>query len=294
VRLAHFTDVHVQHRPRPSQLLGKRALGAANLYLLGRRKHFSAATREALVAAIEKFGADALVCTGDLTALASPEEFESARELLGPLFESRPSALVSGNHDTYTRAAWSGRRLERYFGEWMGSGTWPRLHLLGDEVACVALDVSIAAWHSAGRCSEEQLAGLDAVFSDPKIEGRCVFVMLHYPLRDRHGAPYGPRTRNLRGARELELALAPHARRISAVLHGHEHHGYRTSLEVGGHQLPSLNPGAGGYAHLPGHGRTAHFCVYQIDAGKLQEVERYAFDGQQFLLEAGGPWASGG
>ena len=37
VKIAHITDVHVQAPPRLSEMTGKRLLGTANLYLLGRK-----------------------------------------------------------------------------------------------------------------------------------------------------------------------------------------------------------------------------------------------------------------
>ena len=294
MRIAHLTDVHVQRPLRPAQLLSKRVAGAVNLHLLGRSSHFTRAAQTALVASVEAAAPDAILCSGDLTALATPQEFEAAHELIAPLFEARPTALVSGNHDTYTRSAWKGRQLEAHFARWMGAGPWPRVHLLGEELACIALDSAIAAWHSAGRCGDEQLEQLERAFADPALEGRALFVMLHYPLRGRNGEPYGPYTRNLRDARELEAALTPFAERILAIVHGHEHHGFRTLVELDGVHVPILDPGAGGYAHLPERGRTAHWCIYHVEEGVLRRIERFRFDGAQFVPEEGGAWASGG
>ncbi len=280
--------------PTARQLLGKRLLGTANLYLGGRRSHFTRAAQEALVQAVEEQAPDAVVCTGDLTAQGTPEEFEAACGLLRPVFAARPSMVVPGNHDTYTGDAVASGALEHYFGEWLGQGSWPRLHLLGEDVAVVALQVCEPRMDSAGRVPQDQIDGLAAVFQDPSIGDRAVFVALHYPLRGRGGEPYGPRARALFGARELEAALGPHAGRLSAILHGHEHHGFRTSVSLGGVDVPILNPGAGGYAHLPHKRRTAHFTVYTVEAGGLAGVERFAFDGRCFEPEAGGAWATGG
>lgn len=294
MRIAHLTDVHV-HRPlRPTQLFNKRLLGAVNLHVLGRHDHFTRASQEALVQSVSSAAPDAILCSGDLTAVSTPQEYEAAHALLGELFASCPTALVGGNHDTYTRSAWKGRHLERLFGRWMGEGEWPRVHLLGEEVGCIAIDSAIAAWHSGGRCGAAQLQQVERAFADPRLEGRALFVLLHYPLRGRRGEAYGPRTRALLDARELEQALLPHAARIDAIVHGHEHHGFRTELELGGVRVPILDPGAGGYAHLPERGRTAHWCLYHVEGGALQSVERFCFDGQGFVPEAGGAWASGG
>ena len=111
--------VDVQRPLRPAQLLSKRVAGAVNLHLLGRASHFTWAAQAALVASVEAAAPDAILCSGDLTALATPQEFEAAHELIAPIFEACPTALVAGNHDTYTRAAWKGRQLEEHFGRWM-------------------------------------------------------------------------------------------------------------------------------------------------------------------------------
>ncbi len=294
MRVAHVTDIHVMLPPRPRQLLGKRLLGTANLYLGGRKSQFSRASQEALVEAVTAQAPDAVVCTGDLTAQGTPEEFEAARALLGPVFCAQPTVVIPGNHDTYTPDAVRSGALEHYFGEWLGGGPWPRLHLLGDDVAVAALQVCEPRLDSAGRVPDGQLGRLGDVLTDASIGERALLLALHYPLRGRRGEPYGPATRALGGARRLEGALGPHAGRITAILHGHEHHGFQTQVELGDVTVPILNPGASGYAHLPAKRRTAHFTVYELDATGLGAIERFAFDGQRFEPEAGGAWATGG
>lgn len=295
MRIAHLTDLHVLRTPKLSELRGKRLLGAANLWLGGRRHHFTDAAQRAVVEAVRGCGADVLACTGDLTATGTPEEFEAAYALLGELFAAQPTVLIPGNHDTYTRDAWIERRIEERFGQWTGSGDWPRLHLIGEELAFIALDVSHPGLLSYGTFDDGQLDGLDTLLADRRLDGRFVVLMLHYPLRDRRGQPYGPATRNLKGADKLEAALLRHIDRVQLILHGHEHHGFRAELRApSGQSIPIIDPGAGGYAWLPDKRRTAHFCVYVVENRTIVDVERYAFDGQRFAPEAGGAFASGG
>ncbi|MEY3211124.1 MAG: hypothetical protein RIT28_1605 [Pseudomonadota bacterium] len=295
MRVAHLTDLHVMRPPSLGELTVKRLLGSANLYVMGRNSHFTEAAQQAAVAAVARLNPDALLCSGDLTAQALPAEFEAAAALLTPLFSRQPTALIPGNHDTYTPDTFLNRTIEERFGQWTGKGDWPRLHLLGDAVACVALDVCRAQWIlSSGFIDEGQLDGLDTLLRDDRLRGRFVFVMLHYPLRNRRGEPYGPATRNLENAATLEALLLKHAGRVGAVVHGHEHHGFRSALQGDGVQIPILNPGAAGYAYLPKKGRTAHLCVYTVEDGALRDVERLRFDGQDFVPEPGGAWASGG
>lgn len=295
MRIAHITDIHIQRRPQLTELFGKRFLGAANLYIAGRHDHFTPAAQEALVRALKAQQLDVVACTGDLTALATDEEFQAAKDLLGPIFAAQPSVIIPGNHDTYVAQAEAERWIERYFGEWTGEGDWPRLHQHG-QVAFVGVDV---CRHrpilSTGEIDAPQLQRLDALLGSPELNDSFVFLMVHYPLRNRRGEPYGPDTRNIKNAAALEAVLAKHSARIGAVLHGHEHHGFRTKMPVSdGPDIDILNPGAGGYAHLPDKGRTAHFCIYTVADGHIAEVERFAFDGAEFVPEQGGAFASKG
>lgn len=291
MRVAHVTDIHVQVPPELSECFNKRFLGAANLYVAGRKSHFTRAVQERLVLDVAALQPDVIACTGDLTALATKAEFESAHELLAPLFGSVPTVLIPGNHDTYTPQAERERFIEERFGQWTGDGDWPRLHRVGD-VAFVCVDVCRATGLvSSGSAPADQLQRLDAMLAE--LEASFVFLMLHYPLRDRRGEPYGPWTRNIENAAAIEEILGRHAARIGAILHGHEHHGFKTELPSEP-PVPILNPGSSGYADIPEKGRRAHFCVYTVSDGTLNDIERFAYDGQRFMPESGGAWASGG
>ncbi len=295
MRIAHVTDIHVQVRPGLSQVLNKRLLGSVNLYLFGRHAKFTPQVQQALVDAVLALEPDVVACSGDLTAQATDEEFEAAHALLEPLFSRQPTVVVAGNHDVYTRGAERDRRIEQHFGSWTGTGEWPRKRLIGDDLAFVCVESCRAHLLSSGRVGPDQLERLDAMLRDPDLKGRAVFVMLHYPLRGRKGEPYGPATRALSDARALESVLSKHAERIAAVLHGHEHHGFRSAVPAATRDIPIFNPGSSGYAWLPAAGRKAHFCVYTV-AGDDVAVERFAYDGDQgaFVPEPGGAWATGG
>jgi predicted phosphodiesterase len=123
------------------------------------------------------------------------------------------------------------------------------------------------------------------------LQGRRVFILIHYPLRGRRGEPYGPAGRALSNAREVEEVLLRHADRITAILHGHEHHGFQTELTDGKNKITILNPGSSGYAWTPKTDRTAHFNVYTLNEGALT-TERFRFDGEQFSPEPGGAYAT--
>lgn len=287
MRLAHITDLHVERMPSLGELFNKRFAGAVNLYVLGRRSHFTRAAQEAAVASVDALAPDAIVCSGDLTATATEAEFVAARELLAPLTSRYPFLVIPGNHDVYTGE--SVGRFDRHFGEWAGGGRYPFARRLGP-VEVVAIDVSRAGLLSNGLAPAEQLVALDELLAGG--DGPAI-VVVHYPLRGRDGQPYGPYSRAIVNAAEIEAVLSRHAR-VAAVLHGHEHHGYRTEIPREGGNIPSYNPGASGYAHLPARRRTAHFNVYEVDSTGIAAVERHAFDGSRFAPEAGGAYATGG
>lgn len=296
MRIAHITDIHVMVRPSLKDVSIKRLLGTANLFLAGRRKHFSKDVQSALVEHVTGQTPDAIICTGDLTAQATPAEFEAAHRLLSPLFSRFPSVLIPGNHDVYTPQNARERSIEALFGQWTGRGDWPRITALSDTLSVVALDTCRAhPFLSSGTVRSEALERLDEVLSHWP-EGKGCILAIHYPLRDRRGAPYGPPGRALTNADEVEAILCRHDTKITAIMHGHEHHGFRTELQGPNKAIPILNPGASGYAWLPEKRRTAHYNLYTFGEGFAFQVTRFTFDGerQDFVLEPGGAYATGG
>ena len=295
MRIAHITDIHVTRIPGITQMTPKRLLGTANLLLGGRRHHFSKTVQEAMVRDVDALEPDAIVCTGDITQTAIPQEFKAAQKLLSPIFDKYRTVLIGGNHDTYTQHAWKGQVMQTYFSALMGSGPWPRVHLLSDRLAVVCVDSCRAHITSSGHVETTELERLKRLLAEDELADKELLIALHYPLRDRRGAPYGPPSRALSNAAELEQCLIPHSQRIRAVLHGHEHHGYRTSFGPDSSTITILNPGSSGYAWIPEKRRTAHFNLYTMGDADLH-VERYAYCGyeKRFLPEKGGAYATRG
>ncbi len=283
MRVAHLTDLHVERPPSLGECFNKRLAGAVNLYVLGRHHHFSAAAQAAAVAAVEAVEPDLVLCTGDLTATATEAEFAAAAALVAPLVRRFPWASIPGNHDVYTDE--SVGRYARTFGECgpvrvQRHGGWD----------VVLVDVCHPDWLSRGWLGADGLVALARAISDGDAPA---LVALHYPLRGRRGEPYGPAARACVDAREIEAVILG-SPRVRLVVHGHEHHGYRTELVGEGRRIPIVNPGASGYAHLPDRGRTAHLCVYELDGNAVVGVERHRFDGERFVPEPGGAFATGG
>ena len=78
-------------------------------------------------------------------------------------------------------------------------------------------------------------------------------------------------------------------RRIHAVLHGHEHHGFGPPSSATG-PIPILNPGSG-YARIAAQDRRAHFNVYTVEDGALTDLRRLRFADGRF--DPGGAYATG-
>lgn len=288
MRLVHLTDLHVQTTPGLGDLLGKRLIGSANLFLLGRRSKFSAEVQQAAVSAALARAPDAVVVTGDLTAQGLPAEFAAAKRLLDPLLAAAPTAVIPGNHDIYVREAQPGAAMLQEFGPWMGGGL-PYLRDLGG-VHVLAIETCRPHPLSAGQTTAAQLQGATRLL---RAAGDPPFILLiHYPLRGRSGAPYGPWTRNLTNADILEDWLRQTSG-VRAILHGHEHHGFQTTIETRDGPTPIYDPGASGYNRLPAQDRTAHYNSYEVEDSRIVAVDRFAWDGAAFVPEAGGAYHSG-
>jgi 3',5'-cyclic AMP phosphodiesterase CpdA len=288
MKVAHITDIHVQTPPRLTDLTGKRLLGTANLYLLGRKSKFSQAAQTAAVEAVVAANPDVVVITGDISAQALDAEFSAARALLDPVLKRFPTVMIPGNHDTYVRENTPGDRMRDLFGDWMGDGS-PALITHGD-IAFLTLETCRCHPLSSGYTPSAQLAQASELLA--KNPAQFTFLCIHYPLVGRDGHPYGPASRALSNGDEVRTWVSAMPG-IDAIVHGHEHHGFRSQIKGPNGPISILNPGASGYAFLPDVDRTAHLCFYTIEGDKLSHVDRMRFDGEHFVDEIGGAWASG-
>ena len=282
MRIAHVTDIHVERPILATELTNKRLLGAVNLHVLGRASHFTEASQRALVEAVQAVDADLVLCTGDLTSTATEAEFTAARALLSPIMRPDRWLVIPGNHDVYTSESLG--RFAASFGEVaparsVSVGGWD----------IVLVDVCHPDWLSRGWLGSQ---GLDLLETSLSLGEAPALVALHYPLRGRDGERYGPFSRACADAEAIEGVLLRYPR-VKLIVHGHEHHGFRTELRTPWGGTPILDPGAGGYAFLPERRRTAHFCVYELDAARLVDTQRFAFDGERFVPEPGGAFATG-
>ena len=295
MRIAHITDIHVTVPPKISQLFGKRLLGTLNLYVFGRNSHFSQKTYDALDKALDEQKPDVLVVTGDLTSQATPQEFDAALDLWTPIFNRQTTVVMPGNHDLYTRDSEKNDWMQDRFATWMGEGPWPRVHRVNDFLSIVAVQVCRPDILSSGKIKAADLKRLNEILEEEASQNRKALIAAHYPLRGRDGEPHGPRSRAIVNKEALEEVLTKHSDSITAFVHGHEHHGYRTEIPgSNGRHIPSFDPGSSGYAWLPNQNRTAHFNVYNVSRESI-EVDRFTYRGDKecFLPEEGGAYATG-
>jgi 3',5'-cyclic AMP phosphodiesterase CpdA len=239
MRFLHCSDIHVvgnYQRPSIFELGWRRMPALAELKLRGRARYFadSPKTIRTIVEDVDRHRADHLIVSGDLTGYALEEEFDGAREALGPISQDkRRCTVIPGNHDTYTPGALADHRFERRFGHLLESdlpqhtreGPYPFVRLLDDGAAVIGLlsaRVGLVPGFSFGIIGQRQLEGLKLLIDDPALAGRAVLIVVHHAPLTREGKP-DSKLHGLVDARKLfEIAHGPRF----AVLHGHIHKRY--------------------------------------------------------------------
>ena len=242
MRILHFSDIHLGlglRRVPLSDWAGKRLAGGANI-LRGRGRRFSHAAEKtrAMVRLKDELHADLVLCTGDLTALATKAEFLAAQEIFEPLLDTGRFIVIPGNHDLYTRRDVEQGRFARRFGRGLESdlpdlctdGAWPIVRLPADDVAVLAVNSArpnMAPWKSSGRVPDEQIEGLRTALADPRVAGRFVFLMTHYAPCRADGSP-DSREHGLENLADLLDATEDIER--GAFLCGHVHTAFRQRI----------------------------------------------------------------
>lgn len=236
LRILHFSDVHLTvplgELPRADRA-PKRLLGAANLVLRRQRRFRDAPEKVAALATLAaQEHVDAVLCTGDYTALGTVAELALARQAIAPL-TTRPLGFVTlpGNHDVYVESGALEQRFERAFDGLLGSdapdlavdGHWPLVRLLGADVAIVCVNSARPnpqLWRSSGQVPTSQLAALRRILDDARVRDRFVVVATHYApflASGRADLPW----HGLVNADALLAAIGPRERTV--LVHGHLH-----------------------------------------------------------------------
>jgi len=221
--LAHVSDLHatpVRVR-RPLDFAGKRFLGWLSWRVRRRNVHV-ARVLEALVDDLQAVAPDQVAVTGDLTNVASREEFPEALGWLERLGGPGRVSVVPGNHDAYVavprEASWDHwTDYLRSDGE-TGPTAFPTLRTRGP----LAL-VGVSSAHptlplfASGMVGAPQLEALERRLRELADSGLCRVILIHHPITE--GVVSSRRA--LRDAGALRAVLARAGAEL--VLHGHGH-----------------------------------------------------------------------
>jgi hypothetical protein len=281
MRVMHISDLHFQADIPLSRFprLGWRRLAAQTEYrLLGRRQRFMKvpSTVAFLLNEAERLEVDHLLVSGDLTALALPEEFEAARIALQSW--SGRLTILPGNHDVYTPAAARQRLFEQTFEADLRSdlpdlckeGPYPIVKLLGDDVALIALSsarVPLCPGVATGWVGQTQRDSLALILADGRLAKRAVLVAVHHgPYR-----PDGRRDRITHGLFDGPEVLSIAAKGGAVGLcHGHIHHRYRIDAPS---PIPVFCAGSSTQKGREG------YWIFELNGGALRSAEPVSLAG---------------
>ena len=227
VVIAHVTDLHPTGiaRPRPWNLLGKRAIGWLNLALLRNRRH-PFTLLERTVEDLRRDPPDHLLVGGDLVNLGLPEEFAASRALISASgLPPESISAVPGNHDRYTSDAFRRRLFETYFGAFATSearfedGLYPFLRPRhGFTVLGLCSGWPASPIQARGTIGEKQLRRLETLLRHADARPPLLVLVHHPPL------PYPSALDQwLNGLHDWRELLALLAGTGATVLHGHRH-----------------------------------------------------------------------
>jgi 3',5'-cyclic AMP phosphodiesterase CpdA len=264
-RLAHLSDVHLGPVPplRLRDYVSKRVVGYAN-WRRGRSAALTTATLERLVADLREQRPDHIAVTGDLTNIATEEEFENARLWLQELGTPDFVTVVPGNHDAYVPGAH--RRFRELWAPWMRSDAadgaaspFPFIRRKG-HVALIGISSAVASapFMATGRVGEEQTRRLSALLAETRSEGLFRVVLIHHPPK-----LIDPRDqwRKLTDGRRFRAAIERHGAEL--LLHGHDHLRTMTALRSTTGIVPVVGVPSGS-AQAFGGPRAAGYAIHEI------------------------------
>ena len=227
MRIVHISDLHYgKFSYNPLQIFSKRLLGNFN-FLFKRQFIFD----PEIIAAFEKtlcsLAPDLILVSGDLTTTALKAEFRQARALLERLSNNYRIFAIPGNHDTYTKSAFSQKLFYNSFDGLIPIKGDFKTDLKKDGVAIfkvcehrylLMLDCSQKTPYllSTGMFSDDLERKLLAILSEVE-KGNRIIVCCHYPFFN-----YDHPRRELKGAKRLQKIIEAHPQ-IDLYLHGHTH-----------------------------------------------------------------------
>jgi len=269
-RLGHLSDLHLGPVPglRLRDYASKRIVGYAN-WRRTRARSLTSDTLDRLVADLRAQKPDHIAVTGDLTNIATREEFENARAWLEELGPPERVTAIPGNHDAYVPRAH--HRFRRLWAPWMASddaefvdkALFPFMRRKG-HVALIGVSsaVATAPFMATGRVGESQTERLCKLLDEARQEGLFRVILIHHPpkLVDPTSA-----WRKLTDGRRFRRAVERHGAEL--ILHGHEHLRMMTAIKGAGGTVPVVGVPAGG-AMVMGGPRAAGYALHEIAEGE--------------------------
>ncbi len=247
MRIVHFSDIHIGRLPDDATaLFDKRLLGFLNFFVRRRGTMNEELVRLA-VPRVRSLQPDLVICTGDLTCVGAPAEFETARTMLQPLSNCRAHEFfaVPGNHDAYVRNPRCRTACQDTFsainGDRLALGSLPQEVRRGQlRLLFVNEARPQAPWASTGELSLLARQWLEARTASEREPAERRILVGHFPARDAAGKPL-VRRRRLDGDDLIADLLT--SGRIDMALCGHIHTPFRRdepsgAMEVCAGSLP--------------------------------------------------------
>lgn len=229
VKVAHISDPHLfVSYPKFSWLFNKRILGYLD-FMLYRKLIYDVNQFKSLLKLLREEKVDYLVISGDISAIALPQELSIAKEWLESEFWwNNKLIVVPGNHDYYTIEAWK----KDYFGELykpllssnIGLGDGFPFVKLYDNIAFIGLNSNVVnpPFMAFGKIGGKQLLKLDSLLSSKELVDKLIFIVIHHPPLF-YGSLFKHLFRGLYDYKELLKILFKYPRYRFIVLSGHWH-----------------------------------------------------------------------
>jgi 3',5'-cyclic AMP phosphodiesterase CpdA len=279
-RLGHLSDVHLGPVPglRLRDYITKRIVGYTN-WRRTRARSLASDNLERLIDDLHAQDPDHIAVTGDLTNIATREEFENARAWLEELGPPERVTAIPGNHDAYVPRAH--HRYRRLWAPWMASddaefvdkALFPFMRRKG-QVALIGVSsaVATAPFMATGRVGESQTQRLCRLLDEAGTEGLFRVILIHHPPKL---VDPGSTWRRLTDGRRFRRAVERHGAEL--ILHGHEHLRMMTAIRGARGAVPVVGVPSGASQTLGGPtaaGYALHEIAWSDEAYELTVVHR--------------------
>ena len=269
MRIVHISDIHVGKLSLSWRaLFDKRLLGTAN-WLVRRASLFHREYFDRALTEIHRLSPELVVCTGDVTCVSAPREFEMAAKMLEPLrvaFGHR-FLFIPGNHDAYVRDAACQKALKECFWK-LNSQRWElgdlplELNQGGLRIFLLNEAAPASWWLSTGRLQPEAAEWLAQRATPRRPLNEQRLLVGHFPVRRADGSLL-PARRRLQGGETIDNLLREG--RIDLALCGHVHHPFVRREPGGGTEVCAGSLTLNGVLNVvdwhPGEGRFRQFFV---------------------------------